>query len=147
MLKDFFTKKSNNGLLQLARYFLVGAISASADFASLFVLTEYAHLHYIISGFVGFLLGLTTNYFLCLLWVFAENRTPRKKRVEFLLFVVIGAVSLVLNLILMWFFTEKFNLHYIFSKVVSTVIVFLWNFFSRKLLLWNQKPELETATN
>jgi putative flippase GtrA len=125
-----------NGLVQqLCRYTLVGAVAFAIDFASLFALTHFGHIHYLISAGVAFLIGLTVNYVLCVRWVFTR-RSVGDKRLEFLVFAVIGLVGLGLNEAFIWFFTEMAGFHYLTSKITSTVFVYLWNFFARKYSLF-----------
>ena len=106
------------------------------DFGLLFILTEYLNIHYLVSAAIAFLLGLTVNYILSIIWVF-EKRTIADKRIEFLVFSFIGIVGLGLNEFIMWFFTDILSWYYLLSKIVSTVVVFLWNFFVRKFVLFN----------
>ena len=128
--------KTNDTIVQLFRYTLVGGLAFVFDFGSLFILTEYLNIHYLVSAAIAFLLGLTINYILSIIWVF-EKRTLANKRIEFLLFSLIGIVGLGLNEFIMWFFTEILYWHYLLSKIVSAVFVFLWNFFVRKFVLFN----------
>jgi putative flippase GtrA len=47
----------------------------------------------------------------------------------------------VVMLAAMWFLTELVHLHYLISKIVSSVLVFAVNFTMRKLLLFrSQRP-------
>jgi putative flippase GtrA len=43
-------------------------------------------------------------------------------------------VGLLFDTGLMYFFTEALYFHYLFSKIISTTIVMLWNFIARKFL-------------
>ena len=56
--------------------------------------------------------------------------------VDFAAFSLIGLVGVVVMLAAMWFLTELVHLHYLLSKVVSSVLVFAVNFTMRKLLLF-----------
>jgi putative flippase GtrA len=51
-----------------------------------------------------------------------------------LIYGVIGLVGLLFDTGLMYFFTEIIHFYYMFSKVISTLIVLLWNFSARKVL-------------
>lgn len=128
--------KTDKTLIQLFRYTFVGGIAYCIDFGSLFFLTEFAKINYLISAAIAFLFGLITNYLLSTLWVFSK-RTLADKKIEFLVFSIIGLVGLGLNEALIWFFTELAGFHYLISKMFSTVVVFLWNFFARKKILFN----------
>ncbi|WAC06558.1 MAG: GtrA family protein [Thermodesulfobacteriota bacterium] len=128
--------KANDTIAQLVRYTLVGGLAFVFDFGSLFILTEYLNIHYLVSAAFAFLLGLTINYTLSIIWVF-EKRTLSNQRIEFFIFSLIGMVGLGLNEFIMWLFTDILNCFYLLSKIVSTVFVFLWNFFVRKFVLFN----------
>lgn len=105
------------------------------DFSILVLLTAMAGLHYLVSAALAFVAGLTTNYVLSTVWVF-QKRTFSDARLEFLLFAGIGLVGLGFNEVLMWFLTDLVGVHYAFSKLGSTCVVFLWNFLVRKYFLF-----------
>ena len=56
---------------------------------------------------------------------------------EFLVFAVIGVIGLALNEAIMYVGTDLMSLHYMVSKLISTGIVFFWNFFARKVLVFS----------
>ncbi len=132
-----FKKRSSNVILQLFRYTLVGGLAFSIDFGTLFIFTEYFHVYYLVSAGIGFLCGLTVNYILSVIWVF-NKRTLESRLFEFLLFSFIGIVGLGLNEIFMWILTDFLMIYYLISKVITTIIVYLWNFFARKYILFNK---------
>lgn len=134
-LASLFLGRSNKTSIQLLRYSFVGGIAYGLDFSSLFFLTEVIKIHYLISAAIAFTLGLLTNYSLSIIWVFPQ-RTLNNKRIEFLIFSIIGLVGLGLNEGIIWFFTEMIHFHYLLSKILSTVVVFSWNFLARKKMLF-----------
>ena len=87
------------------------------------------------AALVAFLLGSITAYILNVRWVF-NRRTFKNKYFEITIFIVIGDVGLILNQYIIWFFTENANFHYLYSKLVATMIVVIWNFFTRKYFLF-----------
>jgi putative flippase GtrA len=89
----------------------------------------------LLSAPLAFLLGLIINYLLSIKWVF-DKRNINKKSVEFVIFALVGIVGLLLNQVFIWFFTEIINLYYMLSKIISSGIVFLWNFGMKKYLLF-----------
>ena len=127
--------KVNNLIKQLLRYGVVGGIAFVVDYGSLWLLTELAGLPYLWSAALAFLLGLTVNYILSTRWVFGESRLASPVA-EFAAFALIGVVGLGLNELILWAGTEGLGLHYMLSKVVSTGIVFFWNFLARRFLVF-----------
>ncbi|HYH03641.1 MAG TPA: GtrA family protein [Bacillota bacterium] len=136
MLSKLLMEQTDNTAIQLFRSLLVSFIAFAVDFSVLFGLTDIMHMHYLISASVAFLLGLGVNYFFSVKWVF--NTQGNKKRFQFLIFSLIGIVGLGSNEVFIWIFTEKLHLHYLMSKVVSTAVVYFWNFFARKIILFKE---------
>lgn len=133
---SFILSKSDKTSIQLLRYGIVGGIAYSVDFGFLFFLTEFIKIHYLVSAAIAFILGLLTNYVLSILWVFPK-RTLADKRIEFLIFSIIGLIGLGFNELIIWFFTELIHFHYLISKIFSTIVVFFWNFLARKKILFS----------
>ncbi len=137
MLYKFFIEKTDNTLIQLFRYTFVGGIAFIVDFSCLYILTDFAGFHYLYSAAIAFIFGLVVNYILSILWVF-KNRTVNKKIIEIIIFAVIGIIGLGLNEVIIWFFTDKISIYYLYSKLISTAIVYFWNFLARKYILYNK---------
>ncbi len=135
-LEKLVKNEANNTFIQLFRYTFVGGFAFIIDFSLLFFLTEFVGIHYLISAAIALTAGLIINYFLSIHWVF-DKRKMVNKSVEFTLFAVIGIIGLGLNELFIWVFTEFAGLYYLLSKIISTAIVYLWNFFARKFTLFN----------
>lgn len=129
---------TQNVLVQLFRYTFVGGAAFVLDFSTLFLLTRYLGIHYLISAGLAFALGVATNYLLSVSWVFSVRRLA-SRRLELGIFALIGVAGLALNEIFMWLFTEKAGFHYLVSKLTSTFFVYLWNFFARRSLLFQER--------
>jgi putative flippase GtrA len=130
-----FFQKSSHILVQFFRYFFVGGLAFVTDFAALAFFTEICHFYYIISNTLSFTIGLLVNYFLSIYWVF-PNSAFKNKKVEFLLFILIAVIGLLLSDLLLWVLTLYCSLYYLWSKVIVSAIVWLWNFFARKYFLF-----------
>lgn len=139
-LHTLFVAPTNNTLLQLFRYGFVGGVAFVVDYGSLYVLTEFLSVPYLWSAAIAFILGLVTNYLLSISWVFKKNATMQRWQ-EFLFFAIIGVIGLGFNELIMYVGTDLLHLHYMLSKLISTVIVFFWNFFARKYLLFNKRGD------
>jgi len=126
---------AGNTWIQLFRYTLVGGVAFAVDFSTLVFLTEMAETHYLASAAAGFLAGLGTNYVLSVSWVFNRRRLS-SRRLEFALFAAIGLVGLAMNEAFIYGFTEWVGMHYIYSKLATAILVYLWNFGARKLSLF-----------
>lgn len=123
-------------MVQLFRYLVVGGAAFIADFGLLALLTELAGMPYLVSGCFSFAAGLTVNYLLSISWVFNKRESDSSTAlVDFIAFAVIGVIGLGFNTLIMWFATEQLGAHYLLSKIISTVLVFAWNFIARRVLI------------
>lgn len=132
-----FQEPTHNMMIQLFRYGFVGGGAFLADYGTLFLLTEYVGVPYLLSAAIAFVAGLVVNYLLSISWVFNQNRSDKPAK-EFLFFTIIGVIGLLFNELIMYVATDLCHLHYMLSKIISTAIVFFWNFFARKVLLFNK---------
>lgn len=130
LLYKLFIEKTNDIKIQLFRYLFVGGFAAVVNIGALYIFTEVFNLYYLISNVLGFILGLITNYLLSKWLVFAKE-SQVNKALEFFIYALIGVVGLGFDTLFMWLFTTA-GLYYMISKVISTVLVFIWNFFARK---------------
>jgi putative flippase GtrA len=131
ILKD----QTDKTRIQLFRYLFVGGAAFIVDLTSLFILTNFLGIYYLISAAIAFILGLFVNYFLSVNWVF-NRRTLENRTFEFGIFAFIGIVGLGLNEVFIWFFTQDLQIYYLFSKILAAVIILFWNFFARKFMLF-----------
>jgi putative flippase GtrA len=138
IIKSIFKGKTNSTTLQLFRYTFVGGFAFLVDFSTLYFLTEYFNIYYLLSAGIAFTFGLIINYFLSVKWVF-NSRAMKSRPLEFLLFTLIGLVGLGLNELFLWVLTDILLIYYLLSKIITTVIVYLWNFFARKYILFSKQ--------
>ena len=120
---------------ELARYIIVGGLAFVFDTSTLFSLTQFLKVNYLISAPLGFIVGTIVNYTLSRTWVF-ERRRLVSTPAEMTIFTLIGVVGLGINEWILWFFQSRLKIYYLFAKGVSGVVVFGWNFGARKLALF-----------
>jgi len=128
-----FKKKTDNTIIQFFRYLFVGGIAAVVNIGMLYVFTDVMKIHYIISNILSFTLGLIVNYILSKKFVFQEKVSINKSK-EFIIYAIIGIIGLGIDTLLMWLFTDVISIYYMLSKLISTMLVFIWNFGARKVL-------------
>ena len=138
MIRKLVKGKTDNIFIQLFRHTFAGGIAFLVDFSLLYCLTEYLNVHYLISSLISFFVGLIITYVSSILWVFNE-RSTNDRRIELIIFGTIGLVGLGLTSLFMWLFTSVLSQHYLFSKILTTVIVFIWNFIAKKRILFTKK--------
>lgn len=135
-LKGIFITPTKNGFLQLFRYLFVGGIATVVDWGVLFGMTEVFAVHEMVSAVFGFTAGLIANYLLSKLLVFSANEAKTGGFVEFLGYAIIGIIGLGITELIMLLGGFFPAVHYMLSKAAATVVVLVWNYLARKLLLY-----------
>ena len=129
---------TNDWLVQLLRYIIVGGISFVIDYGLLYLLTEFLGIHYIVSATLSFIAGLIVNYVISINWIFRHSKLSSKSA-EFTIYGIIGVVGLLFNNLLLFMFTDILQFHYMISKLMAAAIVLLWNFAGRKIILFKKQ--------
>ena len=135
MIRRLFKQAADTVHVQIFRYILAGTAAYMLDYAALILLTEALGLFYLTSAAIAFLLGSIASYIMNVTWVF-NDRTIKNRRLEFSIFISIGVAGLFLNHYCIKFFTEIVNMHYLTSKLISSILVSAANFIARKYILF-----------
>lgn len=125
--------KNNKLLAQILRFGVVGGLAFLIDSSLLYVLTEYLHIYVLISSVISFIVSLIFNYVLSIFWVFDVKKKQTVKDVLF--FAILSTIGLGINQVVMYLGVEIFHIYYMICKVVSTFIVMVYNFITRKIFI------------
>jgi putative flippase GtrA len=118
---------------QFIRYFEAAAAGLMVDFGVLVLLTTGLGFYHLIGATAGFLAGLAVVYLLSERYVFARPKINHRGT-RFVIFGLVGLVGLGLLNALMYVATDVLGLFYLWSKVLATCLVYLWNFFGRRFM-------------
>lgn len=118
---------------QLFRFGIVGFTAFLIDAGLLFILTEFCHIHYLISSIISFVVSLVYNYILSIFWVFDVQKKQTYK--EVLLFIILSIIGLGLNQLIMYLGVDLLHIYYMFCKVLATIVVMIYNFITRKIFI------------
>lgn len=126
---------------QFVSYFFVGGIAAIVEWVLFVLLANVLNVNYIIATCLAFVFSTATNWCLGRLWTFKDNKTYiNRKTKEILLVFAVSAIGLLLNMGLMYLFVTILGLDTPIlktaCKVAATGIVFFWNFFIRKYVIY-----------
>lgn len=130
----------NKLLSQIAKFGVVGVISFGIDYGLMVLLTEVAGLNYLVSSGISFSVSVVVNYLLSMRFVFFGRRENSRAK-EFILFVALSLVGLLLTEILMWLNVAQLAVHYTLAKIVVTGVVMVFNFVTRKVLLEEKQTQ------
>ena len=151
-LKDLFVGSAKSAYIEFFRSLFVGGAAFVADFFVLTLLKECAGLDTLVSATLGFAVGVTVNYLMSAFWAFRSSNI-KNPYVRFAIFIAIAIIGLLLNNAIIAAFDGPFaekqlfgsflspERYYMIGKVAATVIVFFWNFISRKVLLFRSDTQ------
>ena len=127
-------KVLNNKLInQILKFGVVGGLAFVIDYTLLYILTEFLRVHYLISSVISFTVSVIFNYIMSIKWVFDVNRKQGVK--EFVVFVVLSIIGLGINSLIMYLMVDIMSIYYMISKLVSTAVVMVYNFITRKIFV------------
>lgn len=121
-------------LAQFMKFGVVGVIAFVIDYGLLALLTELFGINYLVSATISFTASVVFNYVASMRYVFTHKEGMSRRR-EFVIFVVLSVIGLLVNNGCMWAGVELLGVHYLLTKIVATAIVMIWNFVTRKIFL------------
>jgi putative flippase GtrA len=138
-LRERFPRKSLVG--QFLRYLVTGGLAFVADFGLFAICLYVFDWHYLLANLVGLVAGLVLNYALSIVWVFVACKRvlEKNKGLEFALFALVGIAGVGINQLLMYLMVGLFGWNEMVSKIVAAILVLMWNFGARKLMLFREK--------
>lgn len=110
-----------------ARSLFSGGISAVVSVVSLFLFTEYAHYHYLLSSLFAYAVALIVNFTLQRYWVFVRTDRPAIHN-EFIRYGMLVAINAALNTCSMFVLTEYFGVWYVASFLIVTIVLSILNY-------------------
>ena len=121
-------------IAQFAKFGVVGVIAFVIDYGLLVLLTEVFGVNYLISATISFIVSVIFNYVASMRYVFTHKEDMSRRR-EFIIFVVLSVIGLIINDAMMWAGVDLLGVSYLLVKIVATVVVAIWNFITRKIFL------------
>jgi len=122
---------SDNEKIKILIYLFIGGTAALIEWGLFYLFGVRWSWNYLASTSLAFLCSTICHYLMTNIWVFESGaRYKRAKEVTLVLFV--SAIGLFFNLVLMGLFVGLLQWHPMFSKVLASCIVVVWNYVSRK---------------
>ncbi|MDU4659426.1 MAG: GtrA family protein, partial [Clostridium butyricum] len=95
-----------NLINQIIKFGIVGVLAFLIDYVLLFVLVEYLGMYYLISSAISFTVSVVFNYICSMKFVFTRRDDISKKK-EFIVFLILSIVGLLINQAMMWIMVDK----------------------------------------
>ena len=115
------------------KFFIAGGFGFVLEFFIMMLLTEKFKIYYNTSSSIAFIIGVIVNYYLCKYWIF-EN-VKKQSILSLLFFIISSVIGLLLTIVLMDLFVESVKIHYMISKFIAALIVMVFNYVAKKLIL------------
>jgi putative flippase GtrA len=121
--------------MSIVIYFFVGGFSFLANFFVFIVLVKFLGLHWVAANVAGFVAGTLMNYVLSIRFVF-ESRIFSRRHHEVFLTTIVSILGVAIETLLIHFGQEILNLTLVLAKVGAAGIVFFWNYWARRYLIF-----------
>jgi len=122
-------------LKHLFLYGIVGGIATAVEWAIFYVLNSPLHMGYQLATVISYIISTLSNWYAGRLIMFKAQENATKEITQIYLVSIVG---LLLNMLIMWVMVDKLFIGEFISKVVSTGLVFFWNYFIRRLVIYKE---------
>lgn len=137
---------------EVIRFALTGGVCFLVELGVLILLKSGLGLDTLIATPVAFLVSVVLNYLLCVVWVFKGARnTDTAAKAGFLVTSLIGlGLNELLMLLFRWILGEEAVIlslggkdikMYVLNKCLATLIVMIWNYFSKRAVLYRKAKQ------
>ena len=135
-----------NRLKEIIKFGFTGGVCFLIEWLALTAMVEWLALDVNLATPLAFLISVVINYLLCVRWVFDGAKDgDRKAQMGFIVTSLLGlAINSLVMLVLGLLFDEHAVLLHAFgltlkvyqvNKVVATLVVMVWNYFTKRWLL------------
>jgi putative flippase GtrA len=108
---------------------LVGVSNTVINFIVYTILVSFS-MPYLLANVIGYGVGMINSYLLNKYFVFQKKQRDSS---EFLKFVLVNIITVIVHSILLYYFVSIFGWHKIYSQAFVTMITLVINFLGNKL--------------
>ena len=128
-------------LFKMIQFGIVGGLMIILNVVILYLLTSVLGIYYIISAILSYLLLTGLSFFLNENWTFHSitHHTHKKMWHRLVSYYFVALSGMTLNILILFLLTEYGNVFYLYSSIIASFSVFLWNFSLNKNITWGEK--------
>lgn len=108
-------------LLKFSKFIIIGGSTAILNVGLLYVFKELFHVWYLFASVMAYSLSIIANFILQKIWAFRDSSKEVWK--QFVSFVGMGMVNIVVNISLMYIFVDVLHVWYILAQII--ILAFL----------------------
>lgn len=131
--------------LEPLKYLAASILALGVDLGSFSLGLRVFGLAWPIAACVGFLLGAATAYWASIRFVFSQRSQREHPGREIAVFVLIGAAGLAVTQAVLWLCIGRLHLHAELSRLLAAGVTFLFNYFTRALVLFRDRAPASLA--
>ncbi len=109
------------------------------DLTSLYFFVDILKIYLYLWITLSFLLAVLNNFLFNKLWTFRDKSIKYKR--QFIKFLIVSIIWFILTLFFMYIFVDLIKIYYLYAKIMTSMIVILWNF------LWNKYWTFKNNSN
>ena len=134
-MNDFLPIRLFRRYEQFCKFLIAGAFVVLINLMVLYALTDLAHIYYLLSTVLAFLVAFCVSFFVQKNWTFKDRSRDRlHKQLPFYLGVQL--VNLGCNTILMYVFVEYLHIWYLLSQAIIAFFLAMIVYFINKAFIF-----------
>lgn len=123
---------------KIIRYVFAGTTAALGNISILFILVQFFHLHYLLASVLSYVGSMALGFTLQKLWAFRDKTTDRVP-VQFLFYIAVSTMNLIINTGAMYVFVSIFGIWYIAAQFLSGIIIAVTGYIGYQTFVFNKK--------
>ncbi len=121
------------GYYRLFRYVISGGTSAFVTLSTLYILTKWFGVWYLLSTVIGFLVGFLVSFTLQKFWTFKDGRKDVLASQAFFYFIIVAG-NLCLNALGMYVLVDIFHIWYMPADLLVLFLIAIESFFLYRIV-------------
>jgi putative flippase GtrA len=126
--RDRPARSWRTSLATFLRSNVTSLLTTAVDFGTLAALATGLHVNYVLATWIGTVFGSLSNFLINRYWAFHRPalgaRSP--KAGQFARFALVQVVASAFHTVGVWTLTRFAHFHYLESKLIAAVVVYLW---------------------
>jgi len=119
------------------QYFFAGLFCAFVNWGVFYFFNYKLEMYYLLAALLSFFIGSIVNFILCK--IIFKSKEGRKKRTEFVMVILVGAIGLAIDLGATAFCVEILGFPNMLSKIAGTGVAFIFNYTSKQFYIFSHR--------
>ena len=112
----------------IIKYIFSGGMATATNLTVLYLLTEYAHVYYLVSSVIAFTSSIVVSFSMQKFWTFNDS-SVENIHAQFTFYILVVLANLAMNTFLVHTLVERLHLWYLFAQFIAGAFVAVASFF------------------